>query len=256
MVTTDHSVAADGLSLFVGTPSLHGDVAQYARRFDMLELSAEAGRHPKRTGLLAMRRAVPEAFVFSVALPSAVAALEHGDRDGELLREAESMADAVEAAWWVLRTPPSVTPSARSGRALDALVQRLKSGGRRVAWEPRGVWRDEESLHTAQSLGVYLVRDLLREDPPPDQTTLYTRIRALGEGAQIGAAAAERIAERLEGVTEAYVVIEGFGAARARKVLRAAWGLGAQEPSVGEDDSEEDEEAALEAEDDMEDVSE
>src|SRR5512142_2549459 len=108
MVPTDRSVATEGLSLFVGTPSLRGDVVRYAERFDMLELSAEEGRHPKRAGLVAMRRAVPESFVFSVALPSAIAALDSGDRVDELFRQSESVADSIAATWWVLRTPPSV----------------------------------------------------------------------------------------------------------------------------------------------------
>jgi len=93
----------------------------------------------------------------------------------------------------------------------------------------------------ATSLGVTLVRDLLREDPVLADPVVYTRIRALGEGAHVGSAGAERIAERLTDATSAYVVIEGSGAVGAQKVLRGAFGL----PSEG---AEEDEDHALDDE--------
>lgn len=222
---TDHSVALEAPSLFVGTASLRGDISRYAKRFNLLEVSAEPGRHPKHAGLLQLRRAVSDDFVFSVVLPPALASLEAGERSEDLIEAARAVADALRAGWWVLRTPPSVTPSARSARALGALVSKLASGDRRIAWEPRGVWRDEEALPTATSLGVDLVRDLFREDRLSDAPVVYTRVRALGEGARVGAAGAERIAERLEGVTSAYVVIEGAGAARAVQVLRETLGV-------------------------------
>jgi hypothetical protein len=145
------------------------------------------------------------------------------------------VADALGAKWWVLRTPPSVTPSARAGRALESLVAKLKKGERRIAWEPRGVWREEEALRTAKSLGIDLVRDLLREDRVSDDPVVYTRIRALGEGAHVGAAGAERIAERLEGATSAYVVIEGAGAARVRQVLREMLGIATADDATASD---------------------
>jgi uncharacterized protein YecE (DUF72 family) len=241
MMPTDPSVLPEAPSLFVGTASLSGDVARYAARFNLLEVSAEPGRHPKQSGLTAMRRSVPHEFAFSVVPPAAVASLESGS--SELIAEAESVANALSAKWWVLRTPPSVTPSARAARALEALVTKLKGGQRRVAWEPRGVWREEEALRTATSLGIDLVRDLLREDRLSDDPVVYTRIRALGEGAHVGAAAAERIAERLEGVTSAYVIVEGSGAMRVRQVLREMLGVAANadgaDPEVDEEDSDE-----------------
>jgi hypothetical protein len=111
-------------------------------------------------------------------------------------------------------------PSPRNTRALAALCERLATHGRRVAWEPRGVWSEESSLATARALRVCLVRDLAREDRLDDEDVAYTRLRALGEGTRVGAAAAERVAERLEGVSDAYVIVEGEGAGRVRKVVR------------------------------------
>jgi hypothetical protein len=242
MASTDRPVAPPTPSLFVGTPSLRGDISRYAKRFNLLEMSAEPGRHPKRAGLLELRHGVPPDFTFSVVPPQALASLESGDATGGLVERAESVAEALGATWWVLRTPPNVTPSARSLRTLEALVSRLRAHERRIAWEPRGIWRDEEAAGAALSLGVTLVRDLLREDPVSDDPVVYTRIRALGEGAHVGAAGAERIAERLAGAASAYVVIEGSGAVAAQKVLREAFGMRArdEEPDAGRDEDEDD----------------
>jgi uncharacterized protein YecE (DUF72 family) len=241
-------------SLFVGTPSLRGDIARYAKRFNLLEMSAEPGRHPKRAGLVGLRRAVAREFTFSVVPPSALSSLESGSETDELIRNAEAVAEALGATWWVLRTPPSVTPSARSVRTLEALVTKLKAAERRVAWEPRGIWREEEAARIATSLGVSLVRDLLREDPVSDDPVVYTRIRALGEGARVGSAAAERIAERLSDVAAAYVVVEGAGAVGVQKVLSEAFGLGRDERDgeLGDDEAEDEEELDDEYQEDEE----
>jgi hypothetical protein len=165
------------------------------------------------------------------------------------------VADALTAGWWLVRTPPSVTPSARATRDLEALVDELR-GERRIAWEPRGVWSDEDSLRTAEQLGVHLVRDLAREDRMDDSPIVYTRLRALGEGARIGAAAAERLAERLSDASDSYVVIEGAGAGRVRQVLREMAGLPRTEEEPPEDALDEDEtedEDSLEDEGELED---
>ncbi len=224
-------------------------MARYARAFDLLEVSGEAGRHPRRPGLLEWRRSVQEDFVFSVVVPSTLASLEAGKDAPGLLSHARMVADALGATWWLLRTPPMVTPSARATRKLEALVADLRAEGRAVAWEPRGVWGDEGARGTAAHLDVHLVRDLAREEPVDGVDVIYTRLRALGEGARIGAAAAERVAERIAGATDAFVVVEGAGAGRVRQVLREMLGASTEATEGGDadedadEDSEDDEEA-------------
>jgi uncharacterized protein YecE (DUF72 family) len=217
-------------------------MARYARSFDLLEILGEPGRHPRRPGLLEWRRVVPERFVFSVVVPSALGSLEHRPDRAESLSHARMVADSLAADWWLVRTPPSVTPSARATRELTALIDELRDE-RRIAWDPRGVWSDEEARRTAEQLGVYLVRDLSREERSDDRPVVYTRLRALGEGARIGAAAAERLAERLEGCADAYVVVEGAGAGRVRQVLREMAGLSSdagEAEMLGDEDEDED----------------
>jgi uncharacterized protein YecE (DUF72 family) len=223
----------------VGRASLEGNIQRYAKNFDLVEILGERGRHPKRPGLLEWRRVVPPEFVFSVVLPPSVAALR--DSNEESLAHAEMVADALEASFWVLRTPPDVMPSPRSTRALAALCERLATRGRRVAWEPRGVWNEESSLATARALRVCLVRDLAKEDRLDDEDVAYTRLRALGEGTRVGAAAAERVAERLEGVTDAYIVVEGEGAGRVRKVVKEM--LAAESDDAASDEDTDDSES-------------
>jgi hypothetical protein len=77
---------------------------------------------------------------------------------------------------------------------------------------------------------VHLVRDLTRREPPADDV-LYTRLLALGEAAELRAAAVEALAERLVGSSEAWVVVEGRGAVRAVRMLRE---LSADEAQDGE----------------------
>jgi uncharacterized protein YecE (DUF72 family) len=227
-------------AVHVGRPTLEGGIARYARSFDLLEVAGEAGRHPRRPGLLEWRRDVPERFVFSVVLPASLSSFEARPDRAELVAHARMVADALEAAWWVVRTPPSVTPSARTARGMEGLVAELASAGRRIAWEPRGVWTDDEAKRAASLFGVHLVRDLAREERADAEPVVYTRLRALGEGARVGAAAAERVAERLLDAEDAYVVVEGAGAGRVRQVLREAVGEPSEDaaPESGDDDDE------------------
>jgi uncharacterized protein YecE (DUF72 family) len=211
--------------VYVGQASLQGGIGRYARSFDLLEVSAEPGRRPGLKVLRAWRDEVPEAFVFSVVLPSRVSDLEGATDGAALFEQAVSVAEALRAAWWVLRTPPSVLPSARSLRRIGELAARLRGTGRSVAWDPRGLWAEDDLERAAEALGVHVVRDLSRDDPVPrGETEVYTRLRALGEGMRVGAGASERVADRLTYADRAFVIVEGAGAGRVRKALREAMG--------------------------------
>ncbi len=222
--------------VFVGRAAVQGSIERYARAFDLVELSADPGRHPARKVLRSWREAVPEAFVFNVVVPTELARLE--GEDAQLLAQAIEMTQTLRAGWWVLRTPPSATPSARTLRHLERLLGHLRPSCERIAWEPRGVWSEEDLLRAAGSLGVNVVRDLTREDPLRGETEIYTRVRALGQGMRVTAGAAERLADRLADATRSYVVIEGAGAAHVRKSLRAVLGdAGADDLESGDDES-------------------
>jgi hypothetical protein len=104
-----------------------------------------------------------------------------------------------------------------------------------IAWEPRGVWTDEDAEATASDLGVVLVRDLAEYEPPPGPI-VYTRLLALGRNSRIGAGTIERVAERIEGAEEAFVIAEGLGAVGLAKQLRQV-----EVDDASDDDDEDDE---------------
>lgn len=208
---------ASPMRLHVGQAALQGGIRRYP--FDFLELVAEANL--PQTKILARWRAERPACVFSLRLPTD-AVLPGFQRDATLERMFRAR-DTLGAAWGVVSTPATTTPTGRNRDLLTSLFDELRSKEWRLAWEPRGVWAPEEAEEWALALGVTLIRDLSREDPPPGPV-VYTRLRALGFGAKVGPRAAERVAERLDGAEEAYVVIEGQGARQAATLLRESLG--------------------------------
>jgi uncharacterized protein YecE (DUF72 family) len=194
---------------------LRGEIATYARRFDLLELRAEPGRMPRASRLRSMAAQVPDDFVFSVRVPREVAELAADEPPDDALEQARAAAAALGARWFVVQTPSTATPSSRTRERLERLVERL-GHELRIAWEPRGAWEDAQAEALARAVGVDLVRDLTRA-PAPAARTLYTR---LGAFERLGAGALERAAEALVRADEAYVVIAGRGAERSAKLLR------------------------------------
>jgi uncharacterized protein YecE (DUF72 family) len=238
------------VKLYVGQARLSGSVRRYAERFDMVELRAESARLPRREKLRAWRAEAGDDLVFALVLGQA--AYEPSGVDAAL-EYARGIAEVLSPAWWVLRTPASLTPAASAVRRLSDLVHRLPPGPR-IAWEPSGPWDDAGALAKARQLGVHLVRDGSRDVLPPDDV-VYTRLRALGEGANPSISAAEHLADELHGRDEAYVVIEGSGAGRVRAILQAELDLDAEDDSEGLDaddalDDEDDEDAPDSSRDD------
>ncbi|NLE87906.1 MAG: DUF72 domain-containing protein [Myxococcales bacterium] len=205
------------MKLHIGQSALQGGIRRYP--FDLLELLV-APNLPQPKKLALWVDAMPSR-VFSLRLPPEV--VRPGSAQEEIVERALRARDALGARWGVLTTSPTTTPTARNRALLTALTERLRSPDWRLAWEPHGVWAPEEAEGWAEELDLTLVRDLSRDDAP-ETSVVYTRLRALGFGTRVGARAIERLAERLEGVEEAYVVIEGEGAVRAAASLRELLG--------------------------------
>jgi uncharacterized protein YecE (DUF72 family) len=201
--------------LRVGRPALIGEFARYAERFNLLEVPTEAGRAPRRQRLKSLREQAPESFTFAVVLPTTLSTLEpNEDERGRVL----GIADELAAEFLLLRTPASVRPGARSVERLGALIRSFE--GRRLVWEPAGLFDEETSDAVAAQVGILVVRDLSRDDPAPGPA-VYTRIKSLGHGGRVSTSAADRIADRLEGAEAAYVVLDGRGAFGVAQQLRA-----------------------------------
>lgn len=209
--------------LRIGQAGLRGELKRYRQHFDLLELCADRGRMPRLARLKAFAELVEEPFVFSVMLPHSVTSVEPGpEAEGELAHALKA-ADVLGAHWLVVQSPAAATPGARTRRRLAGLRERLGTA-RWIAWEPGGLWEEAESERFARELGWHVVRDLTRA-PAPDDPVVYTRLRALGESARVRASGVERLAERLDGCSSAYVVIEGRGAAGAARLLRDLVGV-------------------------------
>jgi uncharacterized protein YecE (DUF72 family) len=228
------------MQLHVGQAALRGDIARYAQRFDLLELRAEPGKLPRAKVLREWAKAVPENFVFSLMLPRIVGTLDAQPALDAALEQALSSADALSAGWLVLQTPASVTPNSRTRRRLAELLERLPRDKRRVAWDPRGIWEEEETEQLAEELGVCLVRDLSRQPPAPGNAA-YCRLVALGEATRVRMGAVEQVFENLSDFEEALVVIEGEGAVRAAQTLRQL--AGELSAVLEDDDDDEDDDA-------------
>ena len=230
--------------LLVGLPALQGDLGKYAGRFDLVELrpteaasvAPPAGRpkaprdggkpppppvglFPKAATLRKWRKSVPPSFVFSVVLPRVVGDLVPGDALDAAVAEALEAAAALEARCVVLQTPASVRPTTTNKKRLAAVFEKIPREGTVRCWEPAGIWEREEALALGRALSVLVVLDAARDAPGPGPI-VYTRLRALGKTASLGAQTIERVAERLRRRRESFVVVEG-AAGEAQRVKQA-----------------------------------
>ena len=204
------------MQLFVGRNAFEGDIARYASRFNLLEVKADAPNLPRGARLTDWRKKVPADFAFSVVLPRALGKLESSSV--ELGRTLE-LAEALSAKWILLQTPSSVGPSTRMRERLAKVFEAVAKDDRRIAWESRGVWEDEQIEEFAAEHDVHVVRDASMA-VLPSSDAVYTRLLALGDGVQVRSSTATLVAEALADYEEAFVIIEGHGAEGAAKVLR------------------------------------
>lgn len=207
--------------LLVGLPALQGALEKYQARFDMVEIRPVDTSLPRASTLRRWRKSVPPGFVFSVVLPRVVGELTAGPQLEEALAASLEASAAVEARCVVLQTPASVRPTAANRKRLAALFARIPPEGTVRCWEPLGMWEREDVLATARDLGVLPVFDAAREALAPGPIA-YTRLRALGKSAALGAVTVERVADRLRKRRESFVIVEGAGdGQRVRAALLA-----------------------------------
>lgn len=207
--------------LLFGLSSLRGKLANYAKRFDLVELTPGDPALPKASKLARWRDEVPPSFAFSVVLPDAVASFDRTGAFGEALSRASDMIKALQAAAVVLVTPPSVRPTKQNRDRIARLREKLPESGCVVGWEARGLWEQEHFIQTAHDLGYLPIFDAAQDALPPGPIA-YTRLRALGMSAQLGQDRIGRIAEQLAGRREAYCVVDPEIAGRLRAGLEHA----------------------------------
>jgi uncharacterized protein YecE (DUF72 family) len=191
--------------LLVGHGRLKGTLERYAKRFSLLEVTFADGHAPKTATLRKWRKSVPPSFAFSVVLPPSVCSFSEG-ADDELARALEA-ATALEARCLVVPTSPEVRPTQANRERLLGLFSRLPRTGVLLAWEPSGLWEPEDVHFTARGIGALAVVDASQVDPPPGPI-VYTRLRDIA-GTGLSARALDRVARRLSGRREAFVVVDG-----------------------------------------------
>jgi hypothetical protein len=244
--------------LHFGLPTLQGALAGYVKSFDLLELRCDPAP-PTGKYLGRLRREAPADFNFALVLGRALGDLASSTLDAAVVDATRRAAETLSARWLVVRTPASAAPSSRTRKRLAELVTALRGAATAIAWEPRGPWTDEEVVALAAELDIALVRDLAEQDPPPGPV-LYTRLLALGRNSRLGSGAIERVTERLDGVEEAFIMIEGEGGAGVAKRIRASVGevmAEADAAALDEDDEElEEDDDGLDADLDADDESE
>ncbi len=201
--------------LHVGLHALTGDIKKYQADLDLLELRPVDTTLPTVGGLRRWRKSTAPTFVFSVVLPRLVSELGSGKAFDDALAKSLEVATVIEARCIVLTTPPEIRPTAANRKKIAALFSRIPPEGTLRFWEPHGMWERDDIIDTARSAGVLPVFDVARDEPPNGQV-LYTRLRALGAQATPSTAALERVAKRIHGRREVFVVLEGTRGAALR----------------------------------------
>jgi len=210
--------------LHIGAKELRGDVAAYAKRFDLLEIrgldAASQKQAPSDATLRRWRKAVPAAFEFSVIGGPNLGKLKAGDALEAELAILLKTVTLLEARVIVIATSPDVTPSKLWRDRLAKLVDRLPRDASSVVWEPSGLWETEDAAEHAKKLEITVAVDPAR-DPMPEGPVAYGRLRASGGTRAFSATALQKVADTIGERRDAYVVFETTGALKEGKTLRA-----------------------------------
>lgn len=210
--------------LHIGAKDLRGELATYAKRFDLLEVrgvdASSLRLGPSDATLRRWRKAVSPQFEFSVVAGPAVGKLKAGEALESELAKLLATVTLLEARVIVVATSPDVTPSKLWRDRLGKLIDRLPRDASTVVWEPSGLWETEDAAEQAQKWDVVVGVDPARVAIPAGPVA-YGRLRAIGGTRAFSATALQKVADAIGARREAYVVFETPGALKEAKVLRA-----------------------------------
>jgi len=101
--------------------------------------------------------------------------LEAWDRTREICKNLNSRICVVQC-------PPQFSYTAENVNNIRRFFNAIARNGLRIAWEPRGDWKDhkEAIANLCHELELVHVVDLLRRDPAIVTETVYTRLHGLG----------------------------------------------------------------------------
>ncbi len=208
----------------IGSKELRGELAAYAKRFDLLEVRGVDAKNlkqaPSAATLRRWRRSVPPHFEFGVVAGPNVSKLKASEALETELAAMLETASTLEARLLVVPTSPDVTPSKLWRDRFAALLDRLPRDVSTIVWEPSGLWEHEDAAVQAARWGVVLSVDPAR-DIVPAGPVAFARLRALGGTRAYSTAALEKIARAIGDRRDAYVVIETASALKEAKTLRS-----------------------------------
>jgi uncharacterized protein YecE (DUF72 family) len=206
----------------IGAQALRGDIAAYAKRFDLLEVKTGANPRepvPSVSTLRKWRKAVPPHFDFTVIAGTHLSMLKAGAELEADLTAALAAVDALQARCILIPTPSDVTPSILWRDRMAKVVSRFPRDVTQVVWEPRGVWETDDAAVAASKWGIIVSVDAAREPVPAGQVA-YVRLKALGETRSFGPAALEKVLVAIGLRRDAYVIFETDSALVECKRLR------------------------------------
>jgi uncharacterized protein YecE (DUF72 family) len=210
--------------LHLGAKELRGELAAYAKRFDLLEVrgldAANLSYGPNAATLRRWRRAVPPHFEFAVVAGPNLAKLRPGDAFDTELEAMRADATILESRLLVVSTPPDVTPGKLWRDRLAAVVDRLKTDVTTVVWEPSGLWEYDDAVALGKKLGVTVAVDPARSEIPPG-AVVYGRLRAMGIARAFSTTLLERVADKIGDRRDAYIILETPSALEEGKTLRS-----------------------------------
>jgi len=215
--------------IHIGAKELKGDLAAYAKRFDLLEVrgmdAANMRLAPSAATLRRWRRLVTPKFEFCVIAGPNVAKLKpSAEFDAELAAMLETQ-KSLEARVLLIATPADVTPGKLWRDRLAKVVDRLPRDANAIVWEPSGLWEIEDAAELGKKLDIGVCADPSRDELPPGPVA-YGRLRALGGTRAYSAAALTKVAVNVLSAMprtasgDAYVVVETAGALKEAKTLR------------------------------------
>lgn len=210
--------------LHIGAKELKGELAAYAKRFDLLEVrgqdAATLRLAPSDATLRRWRKAAGPQFEFSVIAGPNLAKLKASDALETELAALLKTVTLLEARVIVIATPSDVTPGKLWRDRLQKLLDRLPRDASTVVWEPSGLWEIEDAAAQAKKWGIVVAVDPAREAMPPGPVA-YGRLRAAGGTRAFSTAALTKVAANIGERRDAYVVFETTGALKEGKILRA-----------------------------------
>ena len=200
--------------------------AKYTKALPFVELAFDEPV-PAIGTLARWSREIPASIVRSIVAPKSAVVSTRGPlrRDATMERSIAwwlEAAETLQARVLVLPTPTDLSPGQRDREVLRTYLAALGSRGERwIAWQPSGVWTDEETIAEAARNDVVPVLDPIEDDVPPLPRG-YARVGSLGARPRLSPALLEQIVETYQDHEIALVALRtdaAFAEARALHAL-------------------------------------